>query len=57
MLTMYKMHQPKAEIDRLYAKRKGGGRGLVQVEVAYITEIINIPKYCILTQSTNETSL
>jgi hypothetical protein len=29
---MYKMHQPKAEIDRLYVKRKGGRRGLVQVE-------------------------
>jgi len=31
-LTMYKMHHPKADIDRLYVKRKGGGRGLVQIE-------------------------
>ena len=29
MLTMYKMHHPKADIDRLYVKRKEGGRGLV----------------------------
>ena len=35
MLTMYKMHHPEADIDRLYVKRKEGGRGLVQVEAAY----------------------
>jgi hypothetical protein len=29
ILTMYKMHHPKADIDRLYIKRKEGGRGLV----------------------------
>jgi hypothetical protein len=45
MLTMYKMHHLKADIDRLYVKRKDGGRGLVQVEVAYKTEIINIAEY------------
>jgi len=28
MLTMYKMHHPKADIDRLYVKKKEGGRGL-----------------------------
>jgi hypothetical protein len=55
MLTMYKMHHPKADIERLYVKRKEGGRGLVQVEVAYKTEIINLQN--ILTQSTKETSL
>jgi hypothetical protein len=45
MLTMYKMHHPKGDIDRLYVKRKEGGKGLVQVEVAYKTEIINIAEY------------
>jgi hypothetical protein len=30
MLKMYKMHHPKADTDRLYVKRKEGGRGLVQ---------------------------
>jgi len=39
---MYKVHHPRADIDRLYVKRKEGGRGLVQVEVAYKAEIINI---------------
>jgi hypothetical protein len=42
ILTMYKMHHTKADIDRLYVKRKGGGRGLLQVETAYKAEIINI---------------
>jgi len=28
-LTMYKMHHQKADRDRLYVKRKEGGRGLV----------------------------
>ena len=45
MLIMYKMHYPKADIDRLYVKRKEGGRGLVQVEAAYKAEIINIAEY------------
>ena len=29
------MHHPTADIDRLFVKRKEGGRGLVQVEAAY----------------------
>jgi hypothetical protein len=40
MPTMYKMHHPKADVDRLYVKRKEGGRGL-----AYKAEIINIAEY------------
>jgi hypothetical protein len=39
------MHHPKADIDRLYVKRKEGGRGLVQVEAGYKIEIINIAEY------------
>jgi hypothetical protein len=45
MLTMYKMHHPRADKDRLYVKRKEGGRGLVQVEAAYKTEISKIAEY------------
>ena len=45
MLTLYKMHHPKADIDRKYVKRKEGGRGLVQIEAAYKAEIINIAEY------------
>jgi len=39
------VHYPKADIDRLYVKRKEGGRGLVQNEAAYKAEIINIAEY------------
>jgi hypothetical protein len=39
------MHHPKADIDRLYGKRKEGGRGLSQIEAAYKTEIINTAEY------------
>jgi hypothetical protein len=45
MLTIYKMHHPKPDIHKLYVNRKEEGRGLVQIEAAYKTEIINIPKY------------
>jgi len=54
MLTMHKIHHPKADIDRLYVKRREGGRGLVQVEAAYKTEII---LQNTLKQSTKKTSL
>ena len=45
MLTMYKMHHPRADVVRLHVKRKEGGRGLVQAEAAYKAEIINIAEY------------
>ena len=38
-------YHPKADIDRLYVKRKEGGRGLVQVEAAYKAEITDIAEY------------
>jgi hypothetical protein len=45
MLIMYKMHNPKSDIDGLYVKRKEGGRGLVKNKMAYKTEINNIAEY------------
>jgi len=39
---MYKLNHPKTDIDRLYVKRKEGGKGLVQVEAAYKAEITGI---------------
>jgi len=39
------MHHPKPDIDRLYVIRKGGGRGLLQIETTYEAEIINITEY------------
>ena len=34
MIAVYKMHHPKADIDRLYVKRKEGGKELLQIEAA-----------------------
>jgi hypothetical protein len=45
MLTMCKMHHSKPDIDRLYVKRKEGGKSLVQVEAACKAEIINFAEY------------
>jgi hypothetical protein len=45
ILTMYKVHYPKVDIDRLYVKRKEGWRELVQVKAAYRVEITNIAEY------------
>jgi hypothetical protein len=45
VLTMYKLHYPKGDIDRLYVKRKGGGRGLLQIEATYKGEIMYIAEY------------
>ena len=42
---MYKMHHPNAEIDWLYVKRIGGGRGLLQIKATYKAEIINLAEY------------
>ena len=39
------MHHPKADINRLYVKRKEGGRGLVQIEAANKAEVFNIADY------------
>jgi hypothetical protein len=45
MLTVFKMHRPKADINRVYVKRKEGVRGLLQIEATYKAEIINIAEY------------
>jgi hypothetical protein len=49
------MHRPKANIDRLYVKRREGGRRLSQIEAAYKREIINIAEY--LNKTIKKTSL
>jgi hypothetical protein len=48
MLTMYKVHQPKADTERPYVKRKEGGRGLVRYKMRQhirIAEMNNIAEY------------
>ena len=45
VLTMYKMHHPEADTYRLHVKRKGEGRGLLQIEATYEAKIITIAEY------------
>jgi hypothetical protein len=45
MLTIHGQHHPRADIDHLYVPRKEGGRGLMQVEGAYIAETLNLVEY------------
>ena len=35
LLTMYRMHHPKADVDRLYLPRSEEGRELIQIELTY----------------------
>jgi hypothetical protein len=42
---IYKMCHPKANIDRLHVKRKGGRRGLLQTDVTHKAEIINVAEH------------
>jgi hypothetical protein len=45
ILTIHGQHHPRADIDHLYVPRKEGGRGLMQVEGAYIAQTLNLVKY------------
>ncbi|KAL1448229.1 hypothetical protein WDU94_006605 [Cyamophila willieti] len=45
LLTIGGVHHPKADVDRLYIKRKDGGRGLIEIIGAYETSIIGLNEY------------
>ena len=45
MLTMYGAMHPKSDVDRLYIKRKEGGRGLSSVEYAVRGEENSLGQY------------
>ena len=42
LLTKFRMHHPKSDVDRLYVVRIDGGRGLNQLEMAYETALIGL---------------
>ena len=44
-LTMYGALHPKSDIDRLYLKRKPGGRGLISIEMCVKPEGNNLGLY------------
>ena len=45
LLTSHRMHHPKADIDRLYLPKSNGGRGMIQLEMAYRTTTIAMSTY------------
>ena len=45
LLTMERMHHPIADVDRMYLPRNKGGRGLIQLEIAYKTATIGLDAY------------
>jgi hypothetical protein len=45
LLTIHGQHYPKADVDNLYVSRKYGGRGLMQLEEAYIVEMTKLVEY------------
>ena len=45
ILTMERMHYPRADVDRMYLPRNKGGRGLIQLEIAYKTATIDPDAY------------
>ena len=53
-LTMYEMHHPKSDVDRVYLPRTEGGRGLIQQEPSYKSTTIGLDKYL---QETHDTLL
>ena len=44
-LSMYEALHPKSDIDRLYLKRKPGGRGLISIEICVSSEENNLGLY------------
>jgi hypothetical protein len=42
LLTIHGQHDPKADVDRLYAPRKQGRRGLMQLEAAHEVEFTKL---------------
>ena len=51
-LTMYKMHLPKSDVDRLYLPRNEGGGWFIQLELSYKSTTIGLDKYFQETQDT-----
>ena len=45
LLTIYRMHHPKADVNRMYLPRRTGGRGLTKLETAYKSTTIGLETY------------
>ena len=45
LLTIHRMHHPKADVNRLYLPRRIGGRGLSKLETAHKSTTIGLETY------------
>ena len=45
LLTSFRMHHPKSDVDRIYLPRKIGGRGLIQLEQSFKTSLVGLEEY------------
>ena len=45
LMTMYEVHHPKADVDRLYLQRCEGGRGLLGMEDCVQVEVHSLENY------------
>jgi hypothetical protein len=45
LLTSFRMHHPKSDVDRIYIPRKIGGRGLIQLEHSFKTSLVGLEEY------------
>ena len=44
-ITCYRMHHPRADIERLYINWENYGRGLIKLRLIYKTPTIGLKKY------------
>ena len=45
LLTVERMHHQRADVDQMYLPGNKGGRGLIQLEIAYKTATIGLDAY------------
>ena len=45
LMTLNRMHHPKANVSRMYIPRKEGGRGMINIEMTYKTTTIGLNSY------------
>ena len=45
LLTLNRMHHPKANVNRMYVLRKEGGRGMINLEICFKATSIGLNTY------------
>lgn len=45
LLTLYRMHHPKVNVNRMYVPRQEGGREMINLEICFKTAAIDLNAY------------